>query len=47
MKFETKMKSTFLIFVTLIVNLTFGQSTKLEKDTLNSNPNYKKLYLTA
>lgn len=36
------MKSIFLILVTLIVNLTFGQSTKFEKDTLNSNPNYEK-----
>jgi uncharacterized protein YciI len=36
------MKSTFLILATLIANLTFGQSNMLEKDTLNSNPNYEK-----
>ena len=36
------MKHTFLILATLIANLTFGQSNKLLKDTLNSNPNYEK-----
>ena len=42
MKIETIMKYTFLILATLLANLTLGQSNKLEKDTLNSNPNYEK-----
>ncbi|MBL7961320.1 hypothetical protein JNL27_13895 [bacterium] len=36
------MKYTFLILATLLTNLTLGQSNKLEKDPLNSNPNYEK-----
>ena len=42
MKIETIMKYTFLILATLLANPTLGQSNKLEKDTLNSNPNYEK-----
>jgi uncharacterized protein YciI len=33
------MKYILIITATLLTNLTFGQS-KLEKDTINSNPNY-------
>ncbi|TAF63794.1 MAG: hypothetical protein EAZ55_13085 [Cytophagales bacterium] len=36
------MKYTILLLATLLTNLTFGQSNSLEKDTLNSNPNYEK-----
>ena len=36
------MKYTFLILAAVLTNLALGQSTKLEKDTLNSNPNYEK-----
>lgn len=39
-KISTTMKYRFLILGTLIVNLTYGQSNKVEKDTLISNPNY-------
>ena len=42
MKIETIMKYTFLILAAVLTNLALGQSTKLEKDTLNSNPNYEK-----
>ena len=42
MKIKTIMKYTFLILATLLANPTLGQSNKLEKDTLNSNPNYEK-----
>lgn len=36
------MRYTFLILVTIIANLTFGQSNKVGKDPLNTNPNYEK-----
>lgn len=42
MKIKPKIKYTLLILATLLVNLATGQSNKLEKDTLNSNPNYEK-----
>jgi uncharacterized protein len=38
----TTMKYILIITATLLTNLTFGQS-KLEKDTINSNPNYDKV----
>lgn len=41
------MKYTFLILATVVANLTFGQSNKIEKETLNSNPNYEKHWPTA
>lgn len=36
------MKYILIITATLLTNLSFGQ-TKLEKDTINSNPNYDKV----